>query len=59
MKVVRTRIVVALASSAVVASGFGLTAFTVASTSQGTVAASQSVTQSCPYTTVIDYGVCA
>jgi hypothetical protein len=54
MKVVRTRIVVALASSAVVATGFGLTALTVGSISQGTVTASQSVTP-CPYTTVIDY----
>ena len=54
MKVVRTRIVVALASSAVMATGFGLTALAVNSISQGTVTASQSV-NSCPNTTVIDY----
>jgi hypothetical protein len=56
MKVVRTRIVVALASSAVAASGFGLTAFAASATSQVTVSASQSVTQLAPNTTVIDYG---
>jgi hypothetical protein len=59
MKVIRTRIVVALASSAVVASGFGLTAFAVTSTGQGAVTASHSVTQVCPNTTVIDYGACS
>jgi hypothetical protein len=60
MKLVRTRIVVALASSAVVASGFGLTAFAVGSANLGTtmITASQSVTQQCPNTTVIDYGAC-
>jgi hypothetical protein len=60
MKLVRTRIVVALASSAVVASGFGLTAFAVGSANLGTtmITASQSVNQQCPNTTVIDYGAC-
>ena len=57
MKVVRTRIVVALASSAVVASGFGLTAIAVSSANLGTtmLTASQSVTHVCPYGTIIDY----
>jgi len=55
MKVVRTRIVVALASSAVMSVGFGLTGLAVSSTSQSVVAASQSVPNACPYTTVIDY----
>lgn len=55
MKVVRTRIAVSLASSALLASGLGLTAMVVSSTSQGTITASQSITQPCPNTTVIDY----
>jgi conjugal transfer/entry exclusion protein len=55
MKVVRTRIAVSLASSALLASGFGLTAIAVSSTSQATITASQSVSQVCPNTTVIDY----
>ena len=55
MKVVRTRIAVSLASSALLASGFGLTALSVGSTSQGTITASQSISQPCPNTTVIDY----
>jgi hypothetical protein len=57
MKVVRTRIAVAFASSAVLASAFGLTAFAVASASSGTtmLAASQSITQPCPNGTIIDY----
>jgi hypothetical protein len=61
MKVIRTRIVVALASSAVVASGFGLTAFAVSSANLGTttLAAPRSVTQACPDGTIIDYGACA
>lgn len=54
MKVVRTRMAVSLASSALIASAFGLTAFTVSSASQGTVVASQSL-QACPNTTIIDY----
>jgi hypothetical protein len=58
MRVIRTRIFVALASSAVVVSGFGLTAFAVSSTSQAAVTASQSAAQQCPKTTVIDYGTC-
>ena len=59
MKVVRTRIVVALASSAVVATGFGLTALASSSASLGTtaIAASQSATQPCPSATVYDYCV--
>jgi conjugal transfer/entry exclusion protein len=61
MKVIRTRIVVALASSAVVASGFGLTAFAVSSANSATtmLSASQSVAQVCPNGTIIDYGKCA
>ena len=55
MKVVRTRIVVALASSAVVSAGFGLTGLAVSSTGQSVVAGGQSVPYACPYTTVIDY----
>ena len=57
MKVVRTRIAVTLASSAVLASAFGLTAFAVASASSGTtmLAASQSIAQPCPNGTIIDY----
>ena len=57
MKVVRTRIAVALASVTVVASGFGLTAFSVSSISSATsvLTASQAVIQPCPNTTVIDY----
>jgi len=58
MKVVRTRIAVSLASSALLASGLGLTAIVVSSTGQGTISASQSITQACPNTTVIDYGTC-
>ena len=56
MKVVRTRIVVALASSAVVATGFGLTAFAVSSTGPATTmfTASQSA-QPCPNGTTYDY----
>jgi len=56
MKVISTRIVVALASSAVVASGFGLTAFAVSSASPGAtiVAASQSASQASPNTTIYD-----
>jgi len=57
MKVVRTRIAVALVSSAVLASGFGLTAF--AASSAGSAApmltASQSANQPCPNDTLIDY----
>ena len=61
MKIVRTRIMVALASSAVVASGFGLTAFAVGPANPGTtmITASRSVPQACPYGTIIDYGACA
>jgi hypothetical protein len=59
MKLIRTRIVVALASSAVMASGFGLTALAAGSAGQNTVTASHSVSQVCPNTTVIDYGSCA
>jgi hypothetical protein len=56
MKVVRTRIVVALASSAVAASGFGLTAFAVRSTTPGTtiLTAGQAVTQPCTNSTFYD-----
>ena len=57
MKVVRTRVAVAIAGSAVLLSGFGLSAFAVSSTSQATtmLTATQSVTQPCPNTTVVDY----
>jgi hypothetical protein len=55
MKLIRTRMVVSLASSALLASGFGLTALAVSSTAQGTIVASQSAHVS-PNTTVIDYG---
>jgi hypothetical protein len=60
MKVIRTRVVVALASSAVVASGFGLTVFAVSSANAGAtmLTASQSVTQQCPNATTVDYGAC-
>jgi hypothetical protein len=56
MKVISTRIVVALASAAVVASGFGLTAFAVSSASPGAtiLAASQSASQPSPNTTIYD-----
>jgi len=57
MKVIRTRIVVVLASSAVVASGFGLTAFVASSASPGAatiLAASQSGSQPSPNTTIYD-----
>jgi len=57
MKVVRTRIVVALASSAVLAGCLGLTAFGLNSMS-GTatmLGAAQSASQPCPNTTVADY----
>jgi hypothetical protein len=61
MKVIRTRIVLALASSAFVVSGFGLTAFAVNSANLGASmpTASQSVTQQCPNGTIYDYGACA
>jgi len=57
MKVVRTRIAMALVSSAVLASAFGLTGFAAASAGPGTtmLAASQSITQPCPNGTIIDY----
>ena len=57
MKVVRTRIAVVLASSAVLASALGLTAFAAASAGTGTtmLTASQSITQPCPNGTIIDY----
>lgn len=57
MKIVRTRIVVSLASSAVLASGFGLTGFAVSSTAMGTAiqSVSQSAIPSCPNGTVYDY----
>ena len=57
MKVVRTRVAVALASSAVLASGFGLTAFAVNSANAGTtiLTASQAITQTCPNGTIYDY----
>jgi hypothetical protein len=56
MKVIRARIAVALAGLAVAAGGFGLTAFTVSSTSAGAtiVAASQSASQPSPNTTIYD-----
>jgi hypothetical protein len=61
MRAIRTRIVVALASSVVVVSGFGLTVFAVSSANSGTtiLSASQSFTQQCPNGTVYDYGACA
>jgi hypothetical protein len=57
MKVVRTRIAVTLASSAVLASGFGLTAFAASSASSAApvLTASQSASQPCPNTVIIDY----
>jgi hypothetical protein len=57
MKVVRTRIVATLGSSAVLASCFGLTAFAVSSTSPGAaiLAASQATSSQCPSTTSYDY----
>jgi hypothetical protein len=57
MKVIRTRIVVALASSVVLASGFGLTAVAVSSAGSATttLAASQHPAGTCSNTTVIDY----
>jgi hypothetical protein len=59
MKVVRTRVVVALASSAVVVSGFGLTAFAASSANLGTtmLTASQSTAPQCPNLTIYDYCV--
>jgi len=61
MKAIRTRIVVALASSAVVVSGFGLTAFAVSSANSSTtmLGASGSVAQICPNGTLWDYGACS
>lgn len=61
MKVIRTRLVVALASSAVVASGFGLTAFAVSSANSGAamLTAGPAVTHACPNGTIYDYGACA
>jgi len=61
MKVIRTRVVVALASSALLASGFGLTI--VAALSSGPVAvtaaaSSASAPASCPQATLIDAGKC-
>jgi hypothetical protein len=57
MKVVRTRFVVALGSSAVLASGFGLTALAGNCASQGItiLTASQSVIQPCLNGTITDY----
>jgi len=57
MKVVRTRIVVALASSAVLTSAFGLTAYVDSSTATATtmLTASQSVALPCPSATSYDY----
>jgi hypothetical protein len=56
MKVIRTRIVVALASSVVLASGFGLTAVAVSSAGSATttLAASQPAGSVCPNVTLIE-----
>jgi hypothetical protein len=57
MKVIRTRILIALASLTVMASAFGLTALAASSGSPGTamLTASQFVTQASPNGTIIDY----
>ena len=57
MKIIRTRIVVALASSAVIATGFGLTAVAVSSGAAAAtpLASGQTSNAQCPNTTIIDY----
>lgn len=58
MKVIRTRIAVAIASSAVMAGGFGLTAVALGSTGPAATSAVASGLFGhvpCPNTTVIDY----
>jgi len=57
MKIIRTRIVVALAGSAVLAGGFGLTAVAVSSAGSATttLAASQPAGSVCPNVTLIEY----
>jgi uncharacterized membrane protein len=56
MKVIRTRIVVALASSAVMASGLGLTALAAGSANAGTAmsSASGAIVPPCLNTTIYD-----
>ena len=57
MKLVRTRIAVAIASSAMLASGFALTAFSAVSASPGApmLTASQVAISVCPNGTIYDY----
>jgi hypothetical protein len=57
VKIIRTLAACALASSAVVGSGFGVAAVTTTATAPTAVAASGSVT-SCPQGTLWDWGVC-
>ena len=58
MKVIRTRFAVAIASSALMAGGFGLTAIALSSpaqTASSAIASGQNNNSPCPNTTVIDY----
>lgn len=58
MKVIRTRLAIAVTSSAVLASGFGLTAIAAGSTAQtasSAVASAQVNNSFCPSVTLIEY----
>lgn len=58
MKVIRSRITVAIASSAVMAGGFGLTAVALGSTgpaATSAIASSQPSLSPCPQVTLIEY----
>lgn len=57
MNRIRTRAVVVVASSAFLASGFGLTAVAVGSATSATTTLASAQTTPCPNTTVIDYCV--
>jgi hypothetical protein len=58
MKVIRTRVVVALASSALLASGFGLTVAVSSAGSAAVTIAGGSAPLVCPHATVIEAGKC-
>jgi hypothetical protein len=59
MKVIRTRVGVAVASCGLLASAFGLTAVAVSSAAAGTVSiASGASLTFCPRATVIEAGLC-
>jgi hypothetical protein len=58
VKIIRTFAACALASSALVGSGFGVAAAATASAAPTTLAASSTVTPVCPAATVWQLGIC-